>query len=500
MRVVFLTTPFKFKISRASRWPEQTKSGTLYYPFWTAQAAGYCESQGNEILLLDAIANGWGFETTIEKIDEFKPDLVVVDTSLPSIKSDAKFVDQLKEKCDTKVCMVGSYPSIYPEKVFEMSSSLDFIAFKEYDETIVELCNNNLKPEGVLGIIYSKDGKVVKNKDRPFLKDLDKIPFVSKIYKRFLNPADYRYALARHPMIQIMSARGCPNMCVYCNVPQTFMSRDFRMRSPKHFVDEMEWINKNMPEIKEIFIEDDTMTVDKERMKEICKLIMDRGLKIVWSCNVRADIPYDVLVMMKKAGCRMMIVGYESGNQNILNNIKKGITLEMAEEFTKNAKKAGIKIFGCFMIGLPGDTRETIQETFEWAKKVNPDMAQIEQIVPFPGTEFYDWAKDKGYLLTDEPEEWLNETGQLNFIIDYPNLRRDEIAELRDKLMVRFYLNPKQFLTMLKDNLHPSEMKRLSKASYDYLIYLLERKLSKKKSKKGSIKPGEVSQKSNERK
>jgi radical SAM superfamily enzyme YgiQ (UPF0313 family) len=188
--------------------------------------------------------------------------------------------------------------------------------------------------------------------------------------KKFLKITDYRYALARHPMIQILSSRGCPNMCSFCLLPQTMMGRMFRPRSPENFVDELEWISKNIPEVKEIFIEDDTFTVDRQRVFKICELIKQRNLKIVWSANVRADLSIDILKSMKSAGCRILIVGYESGNEGILKNIKKGITTKMAKQFTVNAKKFRLKIFGCFMLGLPGETLKTIEETFRYAQEL----------------------------------------------------------------------------------------------------------------------------------
>lgn len=481
MKIAFVNPPFKFKISRASRWPEETKSGTLYYPFWLAYATGLAEKMGNEVTLLDAIANQWTVEETIDEIVDFGAELVVIDTSLPSIKSDSRFAGALKKRNkNLNICLVGTFPSARSEYTMLLNSAIDFIARNEYDMTIVELAKT-LEEKGDLkkikGLTY-RDYKldIVHNPPRPGIESLDVFPFVSKIYKKFLNPRDYRYALARHPMIQIMSARGCPSQCVFCNVPQTFMSRSFRRRSAKDFVDELEWIKENMPEIKEVFIEDDTMTVDKTRILEICKMIKERDLNIVWSANARTDIPIDVLREMKSAGCRMLIVGYESGNQEVLNRIKKGIRIEQAEKFTADAKAAGIKIFGCFMIGLPGDTQETIRETIDWAKKLKPDMIQIEQIVPFPGTEFYDWAKEKGYLRTEDPDEWLDETGQLGFLIDYPHLKAEELKKLRDKLTLEFYTDPRQMLRIMSKNLHPREFMRLSKASLDYFKYLIKKK------------------------
>jgi len=251
------------------------------------------------------------------------------------------------------------------------------------------------------------------------------------------------------------------------------------MRSAENFVEELEWVVENLPEIGEIFVEDDTFSANKKRVIEICGLIRERKLDIVWSANARADIPYEVLKKMKEAGCRMLIVGYESGNQKILDNVKKGITLKQAEDFTKSAKRAGIRIFGCFMIGLPGDTKETIEETLQFAKRLRPDMIQIEQAVPFPGTEFYSWCKKNNYLTTEDFDKWLDKNGQLDCVVSYPWLSSEEIKKMRDRLTLRFYLSPRQILYTATHNLHPSEFKRLAKASFDYLSYLVTSYLHK---------------------
>jgi anaerobic magnesium-protoporphyrin IX monomethyl ester cyclase len=476
-----LNPPFEFKISKESRWPEYTKSGTLYYPYWLAYAAGLMmEKSEHEVLLLDAIAKGWDFNKTIQKIEAFKPDLVVIETTTPTFNNDLRFVKFLKERFNCEICLTGTHVSTLPEDSFKSSNEIDFIARREYEYTILDLANTlekngNLK--NVLGISYKRGKKIIHNPDRPLIQDLDSLPFVSKVYKMFLNIYDYRYALARYPMIQIWSSRGCPNMCTFCLYPQVFSGRIFRARSPKNFVAELEWIKENLPQVKEIFIEDDTFTVDKKRVLKICKLIKEKNLDVVWSANARADIPYDVLKEMKKAGCRMLIIGYESGNQQILNNIKKGILISRAIKFTLDAKKLGIKIFGCFMLGLPGETKETIKQTFNLAKKINPDMAFFQQAVPFPGTEFYDWVKTKGYLIAKNWDDWLDESGRLNFIISYPELTAEDIKNIREELTIKFYSSPKWIAQALLHNLQLDEMIRITTAAKNYLKFLLlERK------------------------
>ncbi|MBU3897260.1 MAG: B12-binding domain-containing radical SAM protein [Nanoarchaeota archaeon] len=479
MRIAFVNPPFKFTISRASRWVEKTKSGTIYYPIFLCYAAGVAEKNGHEIFLIDAIARNLDFDMTIALIDNFKPDILVCESSTPSIKSDVSFIERYKnDNPRVKTVLVGTHPSALPDETMKMSKAIDFIAKHEYDYTIVDLAKvlDGLKrPSQVDGLVWREGDKITSNKNREMIKNLDDIPMVSEIYKRFLRIEDYRYSLAMHPMIQVLSSRGCPNMCTFCLYPQVLMGRAFRPRSAEDFVKELAWIYKNL-KVKEIFIEDDTFTVDKARVMRICDLITQYDMKLNWSCNARADIPYDVLVKMKEAGCRMVIVGYESGNQGILNTIKKGITIQMAEDFTADAKRAGLKIFGCFMIGLPGETKETIEETFTFAKRLRPDMVFFQQAVPFPGTEFYNWCKMNKYITAKDWDEWLDKNGQLDCIVSYPDLTKEEICKLKDRLMIRYYTSPKHIAHTIKHNMSASEMKRLGKAGTDYLKYLIKRR------------------------
>lgn len=473
MKVLFLNPPHKFRISRCSRWPEHTKSGTLYYPYWLAYAAGVLMEEGYEVTLIDAIARSLTQEETIAKIKKFNPELVVVESVTPTFFDDMKFVQTLKSEMSVKVCLVGTHVSVFPEEALNLGA--DFVAVKEYDYTILDLAKaleGKMKLKEVKGLYYKEEGKVIFTGERELVENIDSLPFVSKVYKKFLRIEDYRYSLARHPMIQVWSARGCPNMCTFCQYPQVFSGRKFRARSPENFVEELEWIKENLPKVREIFVEDDTMTVDKKRMIKICRLIKERKLDIVWSANLRADVPYEVLKEMKSAGFRMAIIGYESGNQVILNNVKKGILVRRAIEFTRDAKKLGIMIFGCFMIGLPGETRETVYQTLEYAKKLNPDMAFFQQLVPFPGTEVYNWLKEKGYLLTENWSEWLDESGRLRFLVSYPNLSAEEMKKLRDEITFKFYSSPKWIAQAIKHNLHPYEAIRLLNAIKDYIVFL----------------------------
>lgn len=485
MKIMLLNSPYRVKISKDSRWPEFTKSGTLYYPFWLSYATGVLmEHSKHKPLLVDAVAKEMDQRETLELIEKFKPEMVVVETSTPTIHSDVKFVDKIKEIIDTTTVMAGKHVSALPIETMQMSRNIDFLARGEYDYTIKDIAekleehnfNRNKKPfKEIFGISFRENKKIINTPPRPLIQNLDVLPFVSKVYKEFLSVYDYRYALARYPMLQTWTSRGCPARCNYCDYPQVFTMHTFRMRSPKNVVDEIEFIDKKLPQVREIFFEDDTFTINRDRVLAICKEIKERGLDIVWSCNARAQLDYDLMMTMKDAGARILIVGYESGNQQVLNNIRKGVTLTQAERFTRDAKRAGLRIFGCFMIGLSGDTKESIEETFQFAKRMNPDMVFFQQAVPFPGTEFYEWAKYNNYLVTENYDEWLDENGQLKCLVDYPYLTAREINEIRDKLMIRFYTNPKHMWQTLTKNIDPVEGVRVFRYALSYATYLAKR-------------------------
>lgn len=486
MKVLLINSPFKVKISKDSRWPEYTKSGTLYYPFWLAYATAVIMERGkHKPLLLDAIARKMSFEESIKRAKKFNPDLVVIETSTPTAHSDVKFAEMIKEELgeDVKTALSGTLASARPFELMKMSESIDFVIRGEYDFTVDELATALEKGEEVkkvLGITYRSGDCIYNSPPRPLVKDLDSIPFVSKAYKKFLNIFDYRYALARYPMVQTWSSRGCPARCTFCQYTQSFTMHLFRERSPKNVVDEMEYIIENFPAVKEIFFEDDTMTINQKRVLEMCKEIKERGLHesgVVWSCNVRVQTKYETLKAMKEAGCRIVIVGYESGNDQVLSNIRKGATVREAKRFTIDAKRAGLRIFGCFMIGLPGETKDSIMDTLRLAKELNPDMAFFQQAVPFPGTEFYEWAKMNGYLITEDWSQWLDSNGRLRCLVSYPWLKAEEIDKLRDKLMIEFYTNPKHIAQTIVKNLHPLEASRVVAYALEYLKYLIGRRI-----------------------
>lgn len=476
-KILFLNLPYFLSISRTSRWPEKSKSRTLYYPYWLAYAAGTAETEGYEVLLVDCIAMNWNQNQTIDIILDFQPDLIVGETTTPTLQYDLDFVKKIKNtEYRGKISLAGTHISVLYADILKSCPELDFALVGEYDRTVPALMKSLDCPDKVLGVAFSDKGTIRFDGRMQVIEDLDALPFVSKVYQKFLNVNHYFYALARHPMIQIFSSRGCPYRCNFCQYPQTMGGRKYRTRSPENFVDELEYIHKHMPEIQEIFIEDDTFTIDKNRVGRICDLIIERGLKLTWSCNARADVPFYILDKMKKAGCRLLVVGYESGNDQILKNIQKGITLEQSRAFARHTRQLGLKVFGCFIIGLTGETLETIKDTYRFAKETDADMVFFQQAVPFPGTEFYKHCQETGMLRTQDYNQWMNAQGQLACLVDYPEFSHKEIEKIRERLMARYYFSPGYIFKTFLKNPNLKEIKRIIKAAAGYLAFRVQRR------------------------
>ena len=478
MKILFLNLPYRFPISRASRWPEKTKSGTLYYPYWLCYAAGVCMERGYDVELVDCIAKNINAERTVETVKTSAPDFLMAEITTSTCTYDYLTLRAIKKaNPDVRILIGGTHATALSEQVLQECPVIDVVVRQEYDFTLDEVMKNWGNLSEVKGITYREaDGEIRRQPDRPWTENLDELPMVSKVYEKFLDVNDYCYSFAQKPMIQIFSARGCPFRCNFCSYPETLSGRRFRRRSVEKLVDELEYIHRHMPHIREIFIEDDTFTVDKKRVVEVCEEILRRKLKIIWSCNTRTDtLDYDTMAKMKEAGCRLLVVGYESGSQKVLDETRKGITLEQSLKFAQNTKKLKIKVFGCFMIGLKGDDLSTIEETFQFAKRVYPDMCFFQQAVPFPGTGFYQWVKENGYLRTEDYSKWLNADGYLDCLVDYPYADHERIERIRDNLMSRYYFSATYIFKTFLANLSWVEFKRVMKGGFAYIRFRLHK-------------------------
>jgi radical SAM superfamily enzyme YgiQ (UPF0313 family) len=297
---------------------------------------------------------------------------------------------------------------------------------------------------------------------------MDNLPFVTEVYKRDLKIEDYFIGYLKHPYISIYTGRGCKSHCTFCLWPQTVGGHVYRTKSAQCVINEMAKAQKMFPQVKEFFFDDDTFTADLTRAAEIAKGLGKLG--ITWSCNSRANVPYEYLKTFKENGLRLLLVGYESGNQQILNNIKKGVRVDLAKEFTKNCQKLGIIIHGTFILGLPGETKETIEESIKYACGLNVDTIQVSLAAAYPGTELYRQAMTNKWY--DEKTLIRNDGTQAS-AIQYPHLNAAAMEAGVKRFYSKFYARPTPILRMLKAMAKdPVERKRRLREGKEFLDYL----------------------------
>lgn len=442
MKVLMLNPPFHKRYSRQSRSPCVTRGGTFYYPYYLAYATGALEEEF-EVRLVDAVAKDWSMEDTIKFAKGYVPDLAVLDTSTPSIKNDAKVAGELKKALPgVHVNLVGTHPTTLPEETLNLSSGIDSVCRGEYELTVLDLARAVKDGETLItvdGLSYKANGGFIHNRDRGLIEDLDRLPFVSKVYKKHLNIKDYFYASLTYPQVTILSARGCPYNCSFCNAP---FKNSYRTRSVENVASELKYIQRELPDVVEVMFEDETFPASQKRTINLCNKIRDAGIKLRWSCNARVNTDNETLIEMKNAGCRLLCVGFESPTQTVLDGVRKKTTKEAQLTFMKNARKAGLLVNGCFILGLPNDTKKSIRDTITFAKKLNPDTAQFYPLMVYPGTASYLWAKENGYLKTEDYSRWLDEEGKHATTINLPEVRSDELVKMCDDARKEFYLRP----------------------------------------------------------
>ena len=480
MKTLFLNPPFHPNFSRGQRSPQVTKSGTLYYPIWLSYAAAAVEKDGHEIKLVDAVADEQSVRDVVDIARDFNPDLVIVDTSTPSIENDALVARELKSATsDTVVGLVGPHVSAAPAETLNDYEWVDFVTYREFDQTLCDVAaamDSGADWSSANGLVVRKEGRPHVNPEQPLIQDLDEVPFVSETYAKHLNYEKYFYSITQWPVVTIISGRGCPYKCNYCLFPQTLQGHQYRTRSAESVVDELQYIEKSFPGVREVFIEDDTLTLNRKRTARICEEIIRRGLKIAWTCNARADVDLDTLKMMRAANCRLLCVGVESGDQKVLDEVEKDIDLETIEQFFKDTKEAGVLVHSCFMAGNKGETRESMETTLEFAKKLNPDTAQFFPLMVYPGTKAYEWAQSENAIVADKYSEWLTRDGLHNTVVDRADLPHEEVVRFCDRARREFYLRPSYVAYKIKQVFrHPKEATRLLKSFKTFAKYLLNR-------------------------
>jgi hopanoid biosynthesis associated radical SAM protein HpnJ len=454
MRTLFLNPPSYagFDGGAGARYQAKREIRSFWYPTWLAQPAAIVPGSK----LVDAQAAGLTLDDVVPSAREY--DLAVLHTSSPTFPGDVKVAEALKAANPSLlVGMVGAKVAVQPGRSLEASTAIDFVAREEFDFTVAEVAEG--RPLAAIDGLSYRDaaGQVVHNRDREILEDMDRLPFVTPVYHRDLRIEDYYIGYLQHPYLSLYTGRGCRSRCTFCLWPQTVGGHRYRTRSVEKVLEEAALARELFPQMKELFFDDDTFTDDRGRAEAIARGLARLG--ITWSCNAKANVPRETLKVLRDNGLRLLLVGYESGNQQILINIKKGLRVDRARQFAADCHDLGITVHGTFILGLPGETKETIQETIRFAREVNPHSLQVSVAAPYPGTELYRQAVEQGWLPEDaDGADLVSEDGSQLAALSYPHLGDTEILDSVDAFYRRFYFRAGKIAEMSAEMFRRPEM------------------------------------------
>jgi len=471
MRTLFLQAPTfdGFDGGAGSRYQAKREIRSFWYPTWLAQPAALVEGSK----LIDAPPHQIGLDAVTRQARDF--DLVVLHTSTPSFAADVKTIEALKNaNPGIKAGLIGAKVAVDAEGSLKAAPAVDFVARNEFDFTIKDVAEGR-DFGAIKGLSYrTQDGAIVHTEDRAVVEDMDQLPFVTPVYQRDLTIENYFIGYLKHPYISFYTGRGCKSRCTFCLWPQTVGGHRYRTRSVGHVVDEIRWAQKAFPQVKEFFFDDDTFTDNLPRAEAIARELGKLG--VTWSCNAKANVPRETLKVLRDNGLRLLLVGYESGNQQILHNIKKGMRVEVAKKFTKDCHELGVAIHGTFILGLPGETKETIEETIRFATEINPHTIQVSLAAPYPGTFLYQQALENRWL-DDANAELVDEHGLQIAPLHYPHLSHHEIFHSVEDFYKRFYFRAPKVASIVGEMVRsPDMMKRRLREGVEFFRFLRERK------------------------
>jgi len=469
VNILFLNPPFRGTFNREVRFQAVSPQKALHPPIMLAYAAAVCEKEGHKVDVIDAPALEIGENEVMKRIAKFRPDFAVMLTSTASVISDGKIAEKIAKRTGAKTVAVGVHATAVPDDT--LGRGFDIVARGEYEYTVKELAQGTPLPK-VLGISYRKGKKVLGNAPRPLIRDLDELPFP---LRKYLPNEKYYSALYKNPFTFMLAGRGCPHQCIFCATPQLMSGRGYRMRSVGNVVDEMEYLEKNF-RFKSVLFNDDTLNVNKKYILELCREIKGRGIKIPWIAYSRVDsVDLEIAKAMKGAGCFLVKVGFESGNPQILKNMKKGAraTVEQAKEAAKLFRDAGIQVHGTFVFGMPGETKDTIRQTIDFAKGLDLDFVQFSIAQAYPGTEFYEYLKKNNYLRYKTWEDYLDDCGCIKPMFEYPNLSIPEMEKGIKTAYREYYLRPRYIAKAIRQRLTNWELFKTSLRSGITLIRYL---------------------------
>jgi len=401
-----------------------------WIPLWICYAAGAVPTGR----AMDCNVEGLSRERFLESVPDY--DIYVFYANQETVDYDKETARLLHEsKRNSLIVFAGPYATVVSEKVAS-SPGIGAVIRGEMESPLRELCRGVPMSE-IKGLTWKNGEGTVSNPDADKLEDLDALPWASRIIRRDLPLLRYRIPYLNYPYISIFSGRGCPSHCTYCLWPQTVAGHRYRKRNIADVAAEMIWIHNALPQIKEIQIEDDTFTCERDRVLELCDALEGKG--ITWSCCSRHDLPVEILARMKKAGARNLVVGFESGNDEILKKIRKGVNTGQAKRFMEDCRQVGLRVHGCFVFGLPGESRETMRQTLGYALELRPNTVQFAIAAAYEGTDFNTYLREMGFL---REEDGITKSGHLSARYDYPGLSAEEINAFNHSAWKSYYLRP----------------------------------------------------------
>ena len=486
MKVAILNPSFGDDFVRVARWAAKSRGRVQRHPEYLLTAAQILLDAGHEVNFIEAAARNFTPEQSYKIVEDFKPDLLVIHATTPSIYNDIEQAKILKDRTNCKVAFVGQHASAEPDNTFKISNGVvDYVLRGEYDYALRDLADG--MTDSKIGSMSWRDGKKIVHNPMGLPIEVNDLPYPAW---QLIEPEWYPDGGKKFPFLTLITGRGCNNGCTFCRDPQIMYGYKLRNRSAQKVADEMEYDIKTHPQIREIMFETDTFAADNEHVEEVCREIMKRGIhkKISWSCNMRTNTDLKVLPLMREAGCRMLMTGFEFGYDEGLKAVAKGgVNVEMARDYAHEAHKQGFTIHGCFMIGAPGETRETAQKTIDFAKSLPLDTVQITGVASYPGTSIYRWAKENGYLRADDWREWLNAQKEQRTLLSYPQFSSKDIDQYIDKGLKEFYLRPKQMWKMFISIRTLGDFLRKFHGFKAFVDYFFKKILSVFKGKKNSV-------------
>ena len=471
MSALFLSPPSfdGFDGGAGARYQARREITSFWYPTWLAQPAALVPGSR----LLDCPPINMGMEETLRIADQY--DHVIIHTSTPSLRNDCKVAEAIKaRRPGTTVGFVGAHAAVLPTDTLKASTAIDWVGRKEFDFTCKEVCEG--RPlESVAGLSFRKDGRIQHNPERELITNMDVLPWVADVYRRDLDIEKYFIGYLLHPYVSLYTGRGCPAQCTFCLWPQTIGGHKYRVRSASNVAAEMAHMKQIFPQVREFFFDDDTFTANLPRAREIARNLAPLGL--TWSCNSRANLDEDTIRFLKDCGLRLFLVGYESGNDDVLRRIKKGVTTDEMRAFTRSCHKAGVVIHGTFILGLPVETPETIEQTLRFAQELDVFSIQVSLAAPYPGTELYEMARQNGWFSKKDKTDIVHGDGFQQSTLEYPGLSKEQIFDEVERFYRQYYLRPRPILRIIKTMLEDKDiLVRRCREGYEFFRSLRQRR------------------------